>query len=243
MFNNKVFIGIAAAVALLVVILALGMRGGYVSFTSGSFVPHITVAPTRMPSLDRPIDIPQDFSPEARAMLQERIEASRRAIEKGDAKIDVWYDLALNYKTVGDYAGAVEIWTYLSTIDPKDGVSLHNIGEYYFHTAKDYPTAEKYYLQSLAVTPKLEQDYMDLFDMYSVYKTDTTAAVDIMKQGIAELGLPTSIDLMGILGQYYENKGDKPNARMYYTQARDGAAEFHNTQLVAQFNKALQRVK
>lgn len=208
--------------------------------------PHFSVTALQHPepSLDRPINFPADFTQEARETYNAKLASAKDALKKDPSNVAAWFDLAIYYRGVGDHEGAVEIWEYVSAMNPKESISLHNIGEYYFHTAKDYQKAESYYMRSMELTPTLAQNYYDLADMYEyVYKQDTSAAEDILKKGIESVEAPQSINFIIRLAQYYADTGDTENARTYYKQALDAATALNNPQLVAHISQVLDRLK
>jgi len=237
----KVLVGVGIVIAVLIGVAfwrgVLYMQGAVPKFDQSAIT-------NPRPSLSRPITFPSDFTPEAQQEFNQQIAKTKAAIAADPTDISSWYDLAIDYRMVQDYAGAVEIWKYLSVKYPTDGISLHNLGEYYFHTVKDYPTAEGYYLRSLAVQPSLEQDYLDLADMYEyAYKQNTTAAVDILKEGASALGSPHGIDLVLRLGQYYADTHDVKDARATYQIALQAAQALHNQSLIASIQRTLAQLR
>ncbi len=242
--TTKMIIGVILVFIILGALAIVAFSRGIVYFTG--WRPHVsTFALTHpRPSLNRPTAFSSDFTPEARQIFNTNLAKTKAQITANSRDISAWFDLAILYRMVGDYAGAAEIWEYVSALYPADPVSLHNLGEYYFHTVKDYPKAEGYYRRSLAVGPKLEQDYLDLADMYIyVYKQDTTAAADILKEGISKIDPPHNVNLMIRLASYYAEKNDSKNARVYYDQALQVARALGNTALVKQLNQDISRLK
>ncbi|MBI5003900.1 tetratricopeptide repeat protein [Candidatus Kaiserbacteria bacterium] len=237
-------------ISILVVVIIAGAFVG-VAFSRGaiSFIgwrPHFSMIAFKnpRPSLDRHVTYPVDFTPDARKIFDTKISGTRAALKANPGNISAWFDLAIEYRMVADYAGAVEIWKYVSAIHPDEGISLHNLGEYYFHTAKDYPAAEEYYMRSIAVAPQLTQNYSDLADMYTyVYKQDTSATVDILKQGISKTTSPENLSLIAQLAGYYANKNDTKDARVYYEQALQIAESMKNPNLAAQIKKSISQLK
>lgn len=230
---------------LIAVLVGVAKGRGIVTFDGWKPKFSLTSLKSPRPSLDRPINFPADFPESGKELFNTNIAKIRAEIENSpSSNTAAWFDLAIYYRMVGDHAGAVEIWEYISALNPSNGVSIHNLGEYYFHTAKDYPKAEKYYLRSIAVAPELVSNYTDLFDMYVyVYKQDTSAAEDILKQGIAIIPSPGNIDLMIKLGEYYANKGDKGNARTWYIDARTAAQALKNAALVREIDRRLSSLR
>lgn len=184
------------------------------------------------PSINREIVFPAEFTPDARELFNENLAALKADIETGESGIAPWFDLAIYYRMVGDHEGAVEIWEYIAAHYPEDGIALHNLGEYYFHTARDYKKAEEYYNRSIEIEPRISANYTDLYEMYKyVYKQDTDAALGALKKGIENIPDLGAIDLMAMLGREYRERGDTENARTYLTKARDAAQAAGNNSL------------
>lgn len=87
-------------------------------------------------------------------------------------------------------------------------------------------------------------NYTDLHEMYRyVYKQDTSAAVDIIKEGIPYVSVEAGIDLRIALATYYKDKRDNENAVLIYTEARDEAEKLGNTNLVDELNAEIRALK
>lgn len=219
--------------AILVVIILLGglaywaLERGVLYFEEGDAFPRFSLEALKnpFPDLDRRIVYPDSFPQELRADYETRRAELVAQVEADPSDLSAWFNLALNYRMVNDHEGAVQIWKYLVSQNPREAVSLHNLGEYYFHTEKDYPKAEEYYELSIAANPGLTVNYTDLHEMYRyVYKQDTTAAIDILERGIANLKTNESIVLQVALGRYYRDVlSDAENARIHLGAARDAA--------------------
>lgn len=240
---------IITAVILALLILAAALFGlarsrGIVTFDGWKPKFSLAALTNPMPSLDRPITFPADFPESGKDVFNAQVAELKGRLRNNAADVSAWLDLAIHYRMVGDQEGAVEIWKYIAAVQPEDAIALHNLGEYYFHNEKDYSKAEDYFLRSIAIDPKMSANYTDLFDMYFyVYKQDTSAAEDILRQGIVAIDGPGSIDLMIKLGEYYANKGDSKSARTWYTDARTAAQTLKNTALVRELDRRLSLLK
>jgi tetratricopeptide (TPR) repeat protein len=199
---------------------------GVISYRDGALKFSKSAITNPAPSLHRKTVFPVDFSEETKGLYMARLEKTTSALESDLFNYEAWLDLAIAYRMVGDNAGAIEIWEYLSASDPRDGISRHNLAEHYFHTEKQYEKAEKLYRESIAVAPALGSNYTDLYDMYRyVYKQNTGAAVDILLEGVETLGGTSAIQFNIMLGRHYRDVlKDATNARKYLTEARDAAA-------------------
>src|SRR3989338_251506 len=246
MTKHTFIVAISVLIALVIAAVLFGVarNRGIITFNNGIPQFSFTKLSTSQPSPDRPIQSPADFQADAREMFNTNLAKAKDTLTKDPSDVSVWFDLAVYYRMVGDHEGAVEIWEYISATHPQEGISLHNLGEYNFHTAKNYPLAESYYRKSIAVVPQLASNYTDLHEMYRyVYKQDTTAAADALKEGIGRVTGSQAIDLEITLGTYYAENGNTADAIAYITKARDSAKALGNTRLVDQLNKQLAALK
>ena len=80
-----------------------------------------------------------------------------------------WYDLGAYRKLLGDYAGAIDAYDFVTLIRPNDVISYMNLGEIYAVYLKNYGQAEKNYLQAIKNDPTKASSYMYLSSLYSIY--------------------------------------------------------------------------
>lgn len=204
----------------------------------------IQIGEPQAPSLAEELSISADLPEDVRALLVASVEKLKSELRTDPNSVAAWLDLAIRYKTAGDFEGAVEIWEYLTVAYPTDPVPFHNLGEHYFHEVKDYPKAERYYRSAITIAPQFSINYLDLHDMYRyVYKEDSSAAEDILKEALTTISGSQSIDVLTALARYYESKGDIENARANYTLARDVAQKLGNKALVERLDAELKRLK
>jgi tetratricopeptide (TPR) repeat protein len=204
------------------VVLGLGVAT-FQSGTGGflSNIKRLVMGGPRMPSLERSVTFPVNFPEEAKEAYDTSLAGLKKKISANPSDTSLWYDLAIKYRMVQDYEGAVEVWEYITSVAPQDSVALHNLGEHYFHYGKDYPKAEEYYRRAIVLAPQFSINYTDLFEMYrDVYKQDTSAAEDILKEGIRAISTIEVVDLQLMLARHHRAKGNIENARKYYIDAR-----------------------
>lgn len=203
-----------------------------------------SVASSTAPSLVRQVKYSADLSPDARRILGEHISKLSESLSNNVDDFGSWMNLAIQYKTAGDYEGAQKVWEYISYLHPGEGISLHNLGDLYHHYLKDFAKAEEYYKRSIDADATQGVNYLALHELYRYsYKQNTAAAADILKKGIANVSGNQIIDLYSALGSYYQAKNDRTNAIFYLTYARDAAQKAGNTMLAAQFNDELATLK
>ncbi|OGG70061.1 hypothetical protein A3F27_03280 [Candidatus Kaiserbacteria bacterium RIFCSPHIGHO2_12_FULL_53_13] len=196
------------------------------------------------PSLTKDVAFSGDISAPVKNILSERIAKYRTLLSKNYSDLSTWMNLAIQYKTAGDYDSAREVWEYISRTHPRDITSLHNLGDLYQNFLKDYAKAESYYKLAISINPTQSINYLALHEIYRYsYRQDTSAAVDILKSGFTKVAGNQAIDLYTALGSYYESKNDKANAIVYYTKARDAVQKLGNTALVAQLDSAIAVLK
>lgn len=226
--QKNILVSAALVVLILVGGLAYWALGrGILYFEEGDALPKfsLTALTNPSPDLDRRIIYPDGFPEELKEEYEQKRAELVAKVKADPSDLSAWFNLALNFRMVNDHDGAIRIWEYLVLQNPKEAVSLHNLGEYYFHTAKEYEKAAEYYERSIAADPGLTVNYTDLHEMYRyVYKQDTTAAADILVRGIANLKASEAIVLQITLGRYYRDvHNDIENARTYLAAARDAA--------------------
>lgn len=243
MQKNVIISAALVVLILLVGVLFWAFQRGVLYFEQGSAFPKFSKSAITnpVPSLDRTPVYPADFPAAGKEIYEKNIKALTETLKQDPTNYEAWLDMAIYYRMVGDHPGAIEIWEYLRKLYLEDGVSRHNLGEYYFHEKKDYAKAEEYYRESIAVAGVLESNYTDMYEMYRyAYKQDTSAAIDILKEGIEKVATPSAIQFKIMLGRHYRDiAGDKENARKYLTEARDAAQAAGNRSLASELTREL----
>ncbi len=245
---KKSTIILSVAIALLVIggLLVWALDRGVIYFQEGSMVPKFsTTAITHpMPSLNRDITYPTGFPDQAREIFDTKLSTLKGELKSNPINQEAWLDLAILYRTIGDQAGAVEIWEYVRSINESDAISRHNLGEYYFHNENDYDKAEAYYRESIAVMPALESNYTDLYEMYRYGVQDNDKAIAALEQGATALSAgPQAYTFYVALGGFYRDLGEKAKARESFTKARDIAVEMNNLGAIRTLDQELARLR
>lgn len=190
------------------------------------------------PKLYRVVVMPERFSPEAVAILQNNIDTLTSQLKEDSGSFQAWSDLANQYKIIDDFTGAVEIWEYLSIVAEGNIVSRINLGEVYHYYLKEYGKSEAVFNEVIAINKGTVGAYTGLHELYRYsYKTDTTLAIDILKDGI--VAVSDNIDLLVTLAGYYRDIGMIDDAKTTYIKARDEAEMKGNTSLVNLINEEL----
>ena len=195
----------AQALIITVAALILLIGGGYYLFHRGTpSVPDTAGQATSTPSdtasdsgsasidLAHPkvgpiaFDASLGLTPEIRQELTAQLKEAQSAIAANPLNLHAWLGLGGVYKVGGDYADAAAAWEYILSVTPKDVSANYNLGDLYQNYLKDYPKAEAHYLTVIERKPNDVETYANLYTMYRYqYKTDTSAAADILAKGLA----------------------------------------------------------
>ena len=182
-------------------------------------------------------DLPED----AKILLREKITKLINNLKENNDLFSDWLSIGVNYKIAGDYESARDAWEYVSAIRPSSSVSFSNLGDLYHYYLKDFPKAEKNFLQAIENDKQKTDVYIPLHELYKYsYKQNTTLVTDVLFEGLKEE--PRNINLLITLAAYFKEIEDIVNAKKYYTQARDEAQKLKNTQLTELLNKEIKEV-
>ncbi|MEW5907575.1 MAG: hypothetical protein AB1643_00085 [Patescibacteria group bacterium] len=194
-------------IILIIIILLLAGGAGYYIYND--------LSPTRrvgeseepqqpvveIPNLDRPINITVNLTKEAEEIIRKKIEELSSKLKENPNLLDLWLDLGIYRKIIGDYEGAVEAWEYVSVVSPKNSTSFHNLGDLYAFYLKDYQKAEKNFLIAIENNPSQIFSYRSLYELYRYAMKDDEKAKEILKKGI-EINPDTSQDLKNLLDRF-----------------------------------------
>lgn len=184
------------------------------------------------PVINRSVTVPTTFSAEAKAIILANIEGTRAKLRANPQDLNSWIDLGVQYKTIDEYAAALEAWEYVSLMSPTNVVSYNNVADLQHYIYKDYVRSEMNFLQAIHNDPHYVLSYLNLYDLYRLsYKQDTNKGEEILKQGIKEN--PKAIDLLVALATYYRGKGNVADAKVFYERAITEATALKNDALAA----------
>lgn len=172
--------------------------------------------PVSVPYRGHPADEVRPIASEVAGLSEERrqklygtIQNDGTAVKKDPNLFNVWIELGLLKKIIGDYEGARDAWEYAGAIRPKNAVSFANLGEIYASYLKNPAKAEKNFKIAIANQPNAPGAYITLSDFYSA-EGRAQDAIDILLKG--NTANPKSVDIIKMLGRRY---GEVKN----YTQA------------------------
>lgn len=194
------------------------------------------------PSLDRSTVIPSRFSPEAVTILENNITKLKDQLANDPNSFQGWIDLASQYKIIDDFKGAAEIWEFLSITAEGNTVSRINLANLYHYEIKDFEKSEAIFKDVISINNQIVEAYTGLHELYKYsFKTSTTLAVDVLKEGIE--AIPSNIDLRMLLASYYTELGMKDEALGVYEDVLTIAQNVGNTNLITIIEAAIASLK
>src|SRR3989344_7423213 len=107
-----------------------------------------------LPDLSRGIAFSESVPEPARVALTEQARSLAAILNDDPTRADSWFNLAIVYHSANDYDGARMVWEFLTKVVPEDTTSYDNLGKLYHFSLRDYPKAESYFNQSIAVNPE-----------------------------------------------------------------------------------------
>ena len=148
-----------------------------------------------------------------------------------------WVNLGTVREEAGDYSGALAAWQYVARLYPSVPTAFDNIADLYATYLKDYPKAESNWQTAIKVYPGDPAPYANLFNLYTTtsYVPSATAAVDILKQGIA--ANPKAVNLQVLLARYYKAHSDTAGASAEYAAAIANAQAQGQTTLATELQQ------
>lgn len=195
----------------------------------------------KAPTYRDAIACPASLSTTGCAAVQAKRVAIIAALDVGPTDAEAWLALGTLRKSVGDYQGAVVVWRYMTALYPSDATAFYDLADLYAHFLNDYAKAEANYLKAVSLAPSNTGTYQDLFTLYTTtsYKPSTSAAENILKQGMA--ANPTAFDLQVMLARYYRSLGRIEDANTQYAAAAANATAQGKTSLAAQITAEASR--
>ena len=135
--------------------------------------------------------------------MKSKIEQQIVILKSDPKRTDIWLQLGLNRKIGSDFTGAIEAWDYVTAVasGATRSVAYGNLGDLYMYFLKDFPKAELNFKQAIVLNPQNIDYYRTLYYLYrDVYKQNTSAAGDILKQGLK--ANPDNSDLIELQAEY-----------------------------------------
>lgn len=246
MTMDKRWLVVAVLVGIVAITAALYSTRSQQSAENGmqptSTVRILPAGDARAPALTTTVVYSTQLDAAVTRAIGEKITELRKSLFEDPTDIATWLDLALQYKSAGDFKQAEAVWLYLSEAAPGQSISFHNLGNLYHFDLKQFEKAESMYRQAIEIAPTLALHYMGLYELYKYsYKQNTSAAADILLQAVK--AIPGSPDVLSTLARHYQDIGNTQLAIHYYTEARDAARALGNTTLAKQFEAEINALK
>lgn len=182
------------------------------------------------PDLNRSVVFPDFFPEETRNAITVTISGLAGKLKEDPSSFENWLELSLQRKLINDYMGTRDIWEYLNVVFPTNNISFANLGNLYHLELRDFQRSEENFVRAITNNPTSFHAYRGLHELYAYsYKQNTTAAADILKEGLERM--PDNTDILLLLAGYYKNKNDVQNAKTYFELALSEAEKQGNINL------------
>lgn len=169
----------------------------------------------KMPDLDKSVAVAANIDAGLKKRFMDEISVLVNSIKDNFNHLNLWLQLGILKKTLGDYEGAAEAWQFANLAWPQNAISFNNLGNLYGFYLKDFPESEANYLKSIENDPKNLDAYKSLADIYQYSYTEKQDLVDdILLRGLSSN--PNNIDFMFMLARYYVDIGNLDGAVVYY---------------------------
>ena len=134
-----------------------------------------------------------------------------------DKKFEAYFVMGFSKDQLEYKEGAIKDYKKALEVDSKNSdvpTVLNNLANDYKYL-KNYPEAEKYYLEIIEMDSSNIMTYRNLHEFYDLYyKEKADLADDILLKGLeSNLDSP---NLLSALAVYYEKQGDKDKAIIYF---------------------------
>ncbi|XKT74551.1 MAG: tetratricopeptide repeat protein [Patescibacteria group bacterium UBA2163] len=194
-----------------------------------------------LPSLSRSVQFSANIPEDVREIIKTKVVTAQENLREDPNSGADWLELGLLYHAANDYEGSREVWEFLTKVLPNDTVAFDNLGKLYHYDLKDYPKSEEYFRKSMSIDPNSLTPYLELHNLYRYsYKTETTAAVDILEDAMA--AFPENVRLYFSLGAYYSATGNTEKARTTFTEGLNKARDEGDVALIKEFGVELERL-
>jgi len=222
-------------------VIARMMQTGSTSARGDGFTVELETSKPQPPSLEREIPATPDLDAQGRTVVVSRINDTVTALKKDPKAYASWVELGQLRLIVKDYEGAREAWNFAAVLGPHTVTPFHNLGDLHMNYLKDYPTAEENFKKAMANDIKNPMHYRSLFDLYLLWKPNSSEPVSILKTGIEKF--PDALDLHVLLARHYRDTGKIPEARAAYDAAIFVATKAGNAEASAQLKAERGAVK
>lgn len=167
------------------------------------------------PSLSRPVVNSAKIPDAAFLQIKQTIDSVSEKLKTNPYSFDLWVQLGVARRTIGDYKGAEEAYNYALLIRPKSFIARSNLADVVDFDYKDYPRAEKLYREMLEVYSSRLDTYRKLYELYRYrYTQKQDLADDVLLEGLKIE--EDNTELLITLARYYKETGHPDLAKPYY---------------------------
>lgn len=167
-----------------------------------------------LPNIDK-IVINANISDDKKQEYAGRMKDIVAAIRRGESLSQQLLELASYRKIVEDYAGAEEIWLYMTKQYPDDRSAYENLGNLYHFYQSNFPKAEMMMKKAIENEVAYPYSYINLFELYTLsYREKENLAVQVLLDGLNKTKDNPLITVT--LAQYYLDKGKNAEAKTYF---------------------------
>ena len=149
------------------------------------------------PDLGKALTFASYLNPEAVSIYEGKIEKIRAKLKETPTNFQLWMELATNYKAIGEYKYAEEVWYYAHLMIPDNAVVMGNLGNLYAYELKDNVKAEEYFVKAINAPGALVYLYFQIADFYLDIMNDKAKAIGAVEQGLEKI--PGDDDLESLL--------------------------------------------
>ena len=137
-----------------------------------------------IPALPFPVQVKAELSAEVRERALADIQEIILRLRENPDRQDLWINLGLQRKLIGDFPGAGDAWQYASEIRPKDFIPHNNLGDLYAYDLNDFKKAEEHYRLSIKLEPSVIMVYDKLYELYRFKIKNDAKARAVLEEGI-----------------------------------------------------------
>lgn len=176
----------------------------------------------------------------------EKLSEQKKQLEELAAKVaetstdvDSWLAAAGIKKFWNDFAGARDIWEYLTRLAPEHPIAFYNLGNLAKLVDRDFASAESLYRAALKKDPTFVLASFDLAELYWEFvPSRKNEAFPVLEASLKVV--PNEVTTLVTLSRYHKELGDLEKALLYAEKALALYPEDENLNRAVSEIKALQ---
>lgn len=158
-----------------------------------------------------------DLPAETFDSFRQRFEESKAELEKDPDLFNVWLQVGVLKKAVGDYEGARDVFIYAGRIRPQNSSSFASLADIYAYFLDEPEKAEK------AIKTAIENDPTDAsyrLALADIYRYKLPGKENMYEQTLLDAlkEIPNEVNLVSALATYYRQNDQVDQAIVYYEQ-------------------------